>query len=99
MNQKEKKRMSNAETTITETATTETATTETTNTKTTTAKASRWTARYIAGVAMLSAVAFILQYIEIAIPMIMPGFIKFDFYIIAFDIHVTIIFSNPIFLI
>lgn len=58
---------------------TETANTETTNTKATTTKASRWTARYIAGVAMLSAVAFILQYIEIAIPMIMPGFIKFDF--------------------
>ena len=35
-------------------------------------------ARFIAGTAMLSAVAFILQYIEIAIP-IMPAFIKFDF--------------------
>lgn len=57
--------------------------TEATNTKAAnkeaaSAKAGRWTARYIAGVAMLSAVAFILQYIEIAIP-IMPGFIKFDF--------------------
>lgn len=35
-------------------------------------------ARYIAGIAMLTAIAFILQYIEIPIP-IMPGFIKFDF--------------------
>lgn len=34
--------------------------------------------RTMAGCAMLSAVAFILQYIEIAIP-IMPSFIKFDF--------------------
>lgn len=34
--------------------------------------------RFLAGVAMLSAVAFILQYIEVAVP-IMPGFIKFDF--------------------
>ena len=39
---------------------------------------SRFNARFIAGTAMLSAVAFILQYIEIAIP-IMPAFIKFDF--------------------
>lgn len=51
---------------------------ETTQTVTKTTTKSRWTARYIAGAAMLSAVAFILQYIEIAIP-IMPGFIKFDF--------------------
>lgn len=35
-------------------------------------------ARYVAGVAMLSAIAFILMYIEIVIP-IMPSFIKFDF--------------------
>lgn len=34
--------------------------------------------RYIAGVGMLSAVAFVLQYFEIVIP-IMPSFIKFDF--------------------
>lgn len=39
---------------------------------------STFNARFIAGTAMLSAVAFILQYIEIAIP-IMPAFIKFDF--------------------
>lgn len=39
---------------------------------------SKFNARFIAGTAMLSAVAFILQYIEIAIP-IMPAFIKFDF--------------------
>lgn len=42
------------------------------------AKKNSWNARFLAGVAMLSAVAFILQYIEIAIP-IMPAFIKFDF--------------------
>ena len=41
-------------------------------------KKNRWNTRYLAGVAMLSAIAFILQYLEIAIP-IMPGFIKFDF--------------------
>ena len=34
--------------------------------------------RYMAGVAMLSAVAFVLQYFELPIP-IMPSFIKFDF--------------------
>lgn len=34
--------------------------------------------RYIAGVAILSAIAFVLQYIEISIP-IMPFFLKFDF--------------------
>ncbi len=44
-----------------------------------TKKSSRWSARYLAGVAMLSAVASILQYLEIAIPVIMPEFIKFDF--------------------
>ena len=42
-------------------------------------KKNRWNTRYLAGVAMLSAIAFILQYLEIAIP-IMPGFIKFDFF-------------------
>lgn len=35
-------------------------------------------ARYITVTAMMAAVAFILQYIEISIP-VMPGFIKFDF--------------------
>ena len=34
--------------------------------------------RYIVGTAMLSALAFVLQYLEIAIP-IMPSFVKFDF--------------------
>ncbi len=34
--------------------------------------------RYMAGVAMLSAVAFVLQYFEVPIPL-MPSFIKFDF--------------------
>lgn len=37
-----------------------------------------FTTRFIAGTAMLSALAFVLQYFEIVIP-IMPGFIKFDF--------------------
>jgi riboflavin transporter FmnP len=41
-------------------------------------KSIRWSARLVAGTAMLSALAFVLQYFEIAIP-IMPGFIKFDF--------------------
>ena len=35
-------------------------------------------ARYLAVTAMLSAVAFILMYIEVAVP-IMPSFVKFDF--------------------
>lgn len=35
--------------------------------------------RVLAGTAMLSALAFVLQYFEIAIPIIMPPFIKFDF--------------------
>lgn len=35
--------------------------------------------RYMAGVAMLSAAAFVLQYLEFPIPMLIPGFIKFDF--------------------
>lgn len=48
------------------------------NTTNITKTKSRFNARFIAGTAMLSAVAFILQYIEIAIP-IMPAFIKFDF--------------------
>lgn len=50
--------------------------TKTTN-KTTTNKTTFGT-RYIAGVAMLSALAFVLQYFEFPIP-IMPAFIKFDF--------------------
>jgi riboflavin transporter FmnP len=41
-------------------------------------KSNQWSARLVAGVAMLSALAFVLQYFEIAIP-IMPAFIKFDF--------------------
>lgn len=48
------------------------------NTTNITKTKSKFNARFIAGTAMLSAVAFILQYIEIAIP-IMPAFIKFDF--------------------
>lgn len=51
--------------------------TETTN-KTTKKNSTGIKVRYIAGVGMLSAVAFILQYFEIVIP-IMPSFIKFDF--------------------
>lgn len=39
---------------------------------------SKVSTRFIAGVAMLSALAFVLQYFEFPIP-IMPGFIKFDF--------------------
>lgn len=35
-------------------------------------------ARYLAVTAMLSAVAFVLMYIEVAVP-IMPSFVKFDF--------------------
>lgn len=38
----------------------------------------KFSTRYIAGTAMLSALAFVLQYFEIVIP-IMPSFIKFDF--------------------
>jgi riboflavin transporter FmnP len=41
-------------------------------------KSNQWSARLVAGTAMLSALAFVLQYFEIALP-IMPGFIKFDF--------------------
>ena len=48
------------------------------NTANITKTKSKFNARFIAVTAMLSAVAFILQYIEIAIP-IMPAFIKFDF--------------------
>lgn len=44
----------------------------------TTTKGMSKNARYITVTAMLAAVAFILQYIEISIP-VMPGFIKFDF--------------------
>lgn len=35
--------------------------------------------RYIAASGMLAAVAIILQYIELPVPMLMPAFIKFDF--------------------
>ena len=45
---------------------------------TVTKKKELFTTRFIAGTAMLSALAFVLQYFEIVIP-IMPGFIKFDF--------------------
>lgn len=38
----------------------------------------RFNTRVLVGTAMLSALAFVLQYIEISIP-IMPAFIKFDF--------------------
>lgn len=48
------------------------------NTNTVTKKKELFTTRFIAGTAMLSALAFVLQYFEIVIP-IMPGFIKFDF--------------------
>lgn len=41
-------------------------------------KTSRLTTRYIAVTAVLSALAFVLQLIEIPIPMFMPTFIKFD---------------------
>lgn len=43
------------------------------NTKTT-----RLTTRYIAVTAVLSSLAFVLQLIEVPLPMIMPTFIKFD---------------------
>lgn len=46
--------------------------------ETTTQKKQAISTRVIAGGAMLSALAFVLQYLEIAIP-IMPFFIKFDF--------------------
>jgi len=50
-----------------------------TNTETkSTPKKKVLTTRVMAGVAMLSALAFVLQYLEFPIP-IMPGFIKFDF--------------------
>ena len=48
-------------------------------TQTTTTKKSRWSARYMAGIAMLSAVAVVLQYWEFPLPMLIPPFIKFDF--------------------
>ena len=35
--------------------------------------------RFLAGVGIFSAIAFILQYLEIPLPLIMPPFIKFDF--------------------
>lgn len=34
--------------------------------------------RVLTGAAMLSAVAFVLQYLEFPVPLLMPGFIKFD---------------------
>ena len=40
---------------------------------------SRFTTRVIAVTAVLSALAFVLQLIEVPLPMIMPTFIKFDF--------------------
>jgi len=46
--------------------------------KETTNSTKLFSARYIAGVAILSAIAFVLQYLEIPVP-IMPYFIKFDF--------------------
>ena len=47
-------------------------------TKTITSNKSKIGTRYMAGVAMLSALAFVLQYLEFPIP-IMPFFIRFDF--------------------
>lgn len=44
-----------------------------------TKKTSKIGARQIAASGMLAAVAIILQYIELPIPMLMPSFIKFDF--------------------
>jgi riboflavin transporter len=41
-------------------------------------KSSRMTTRYITVTAIFSALAFVLQLIEIPLPMIMPTFIKFD---------------------
>lgn len=41
-------------------------------------KSTRLTTRYIAVTAVLSALAFVLQLIEVPLPMIMPTFIKFD---------------------
>ncbi|MGI6020558.1 MAG: ECF transporter S component [Lachnospiraceae bacterium] len=49
-----------------------------TKTNSTTASKKKMSVRNIAVTAMLSAIAFILMYLEIAIP-IMPSFIKFDF--------------------
>ncbi len=42
-------------------------------------KSNRLTTRYIAVTAILSALAFVFQLVEIPLPMIMPTFIKFDF--------------------
>ncbi len=42
-------------------------------------KTTRLNARYLAGTAMLSAVAFVLQYFDFPIPFLIPEFIKFDF--------------------
>lgn len=44
-----------------------------------TTKKQAFSTRMMAGMAMLSALAFILQYLEIPVPMLMPSFIKFDF--------------------
>ncbi len=42
-------------------------------------RTTRFTTRYIAVTAILAALAFVFQLIEIPLPMIMPTFIKFDF--------------------
>lgn len=42
-------------------------------------KSTTFNTRYVAVVGMLSALAFVLQYIEFPIPMLIPSFIKFDF--------------------
>ena len=52
---------------------------DTASAKTTTKSSSAVNVRYIAVTGMLSAIAFILMYLEIPLPMIMPDFIKFDF--------------------
>lgn len=43
-----------------------------------TKKKTRFTTRYIAVTAIFSSLAFVLQLIEVPLPMIMPTFIKFD---------------------
>lgn len=50
-----------------------------TTTNETTNKKSRISTRTLAATGMLAAVAFILQYFEIPLPMLIPSFIKFDF--------------------
>ena len=44
-----------------------------------TGKKMNYGVRFTTMTAMLSAIAFILMYLEIPLPMIMPDFIKFDF--------------------